>query len=537
MFKFNKKIAIIALSCICAISTLTGCGNSKKQEPEVTYELKKVDSSQLKSGKIYVKDGDGFYECPTGTTTFENAVSDKADNSRVIMFGKDDVMIPTLYKDQQLVYVTKDTPSSFTWERYEDEGYTVGVVGLQATSTNKYSLTVDPKYLLDGSSLRTLMGENGLKSGDQVIFNKVNDTTITNKNISKGGSILGLTQGDAYSLDLYKGSEYTSLTNVVADTHVFSNFEVFTSEDFEYAEADYIVIDVPDTLMSGYYYVSQLGFVRYVNGSAADGDKNVNFNTPYYYYDEEGTQYTYDEIKTDANSDTNKDDSKKDEKEIDAADAYTNTTYVDCSNEQMTISITYQDATTKINGKDTAISDTEAGYPTAKLTGPDGTSYLFTASNQSEKTLTCTVENPMIGEWTTTIGNISQRKFAVNTEFKSGHSDTLIHKGSGTQEMTYYLKDNMAKGLFAITWENKSRAATVEVTAPDGTEYSKDIDPNCVYADGYGYIELVLGELNYGDYKISVTGDDLGRVRCQSEDISATGTPTIKIDTTESKAQ
>jgi uncharacterized C2H2 Zn-finger protein len=113
--KLNKKFAL-SLILITAISALTGCsfGGKEEEAPEVVYELTPLTADQLEQGKIYVKDGDKFFECPMGTSTFsveDDSYVDEVDESRVIMFGKDDALIPTLYEDQQLVYITKVNPT------------------------------------------------------------------------------------------------------------------------------------------------------------------------------------------------------------------------------------------------------------------------------------------------------------------------------------------------------------------------------------------------------------------------------------------
>lgn len=498
-----KRFLTLSLAIAITVTGLTGCGLFEKEEEvvEVSYEQVPLDATQLQEGKIYVKDGDKFIECPQGTPTFtvKGSKIEKVDRTHTIMFGKDDQLIPTLYKDQELIYVTSTTPGVFCWERYEDEGYTLGVVNLQPTSTNKYSLKVNPLYLLQGSSLRTLMSEAGIQAEQEIIFNKVNDTTITGGNISPAGSILGLEQFEAYSVDLYKGSEYILLTNVQADTHVYNAFEVYTSAEYDYVETDYITIDIPENFMSGYYYLYGLGFFRYVDGSAADGLKDVNFNVPYYYTDSEGNEYTYDEINV-----NEKDPENQETATID----YSSTTSLDCSNAEMTIKIVYGPATTKINGKETEINDSEVGYPTATLVSPDGETYEFTQSINEENTLTCTVSAPRIGDWTTNLSNMNTRKFNITTSFASGHSNSLVHTGSGTQILTYYLPQSLVDGLFEITWENETRAATVTIKDPNGNKHET------TFEEGYGFKKIEVGAATAGEYRIEITGDDLGRVIC-----------------------
>lgn len=530
MMKLNKKFAL-SLILITAISALTGCsfGGKEEETPEVVYELTPLTADQLEQGKIYVKDGDKFFECPMGTSTFsveDDSYVDEVDESRVIMFGKDDALIPTLYKDQQLVYITKVNPTKVYWERYEDEGYTVGVCGLTQSSTGKFTVPIEGIYFLEGSTLKdAIKQESSLSIEDEIIFNKISSVKIEAPNISRAGSILGLTKDQAYSVDIYKGSDYYPVTNIIADTHVFCNFEVQESNSFEYIETDYLVVNVPETIMSGYYYLNGLGFFRYVNGSAADGDDGINFNTPYYYTDEDGEVITYDDIAQTIDPDG--EDVVIDENAPD----HTNTVYVDCSNKKMTVSVSYASLTAIVNGTETNIVNDAKDVPTAKLTAPNGKEYDFLL-DQDTSTLTCEVPNPLSGEWVTSVYNADNRRISFFTEFTSGHSDTLYHEGSGAQNMTYYLSEHMSNGLFVITWENKSRAAIVTITTPDGSEFSQEETPEVVFKDGYGFVQFELGELNYGDYTIEIEGDDLGRVRVQSEDLALSdGVPTIQVET------
>lgn len=499
-----KRFLTLSLAIAITITGLTGCGLFEKKEEvvEVSYEQVKLDATQLEVGKIYVKDGESFIECPQGTKTFDATPGMEirhVDRSHTIMFGKDDQLIPTLYKDQELIYVTSTTPKTFFWERYEDEGFTIGVVNLKPTATNKYSLIVNPMYVLAGSSLRTLMSESNITTDDEIIFNKINTTNITGGNVSPAGSILGLDQFEAYSVDLYKGSEYISLTNVQADTHVYNAFEVYESTSYDYVETDYVTIDIPDNFMSGYYHLYGLGFFRYINGSAADGMNNVNFNTPYYYTDSEGNLYTYDEINV-----NDKDDETQETKDVD----YTSITSLDCSNAQMTIKIVYDAATTKINGKETEINDSEVGYPTAVVVSPDGEIFEFTQSIDEKNTLICTIKAPRIGDWTTNISNMTSRRFNITTSFASGHSNSLVHSGSGKQVLTYYLPQSLVDGIFEVTWENKTRAAKVAIIDPNGTVH--DVS----YEEDYGFKKITTGASIAGEYRIEISGDDLGRVTC-----------------------
>ena len=108
--------------------------------------------------------------------------------------------------------------------------------------------------------------------------------------------------------------------------------------------------------------------------------------------------------------------------------------------------------------------------------------------------------------------------FDINYTFVSGHSDTIIHSGSGKANLTYYLNNSMENAIFTIEWENKDRAAEVEIKTEDGTVYSKAEDESCILEEGYGYTKILVPNAAYGNYEITVSGDNLGRVRVTTEE-------------------
>lgn len=504
--------AIAGLLCITTMATLlTGCG--KKEEEGPTYALTPVAESDLQAGLFYAKTPDGFYELPAGTRNYtdKELIAKEADSSRIVWFGEDDVCIPTLYKDDQLVYCTSETiPSAFTWERYKDQGYTIGISGLTVNEANRYSVPASEASLkLDSSFVAGLAEVN---DDDVLIVDKVDGKSVNNTNVSEGGTITGLTAGKEYNVDTYVGSAYTSVA-CTADTHAFSSYELYETSTYSFAQSNYIILTVPNYLRSGYYYMNGIGMVKYANVTREEGISAINFNSPYYLgTDEEGNIITADD-KVDT-TDTTEETSKN---------VYTSKFYIDCTNEKMVVDVAYSDILTEINGveinaSDAVLESLKNNQPKVTMVGPDEKSYVFAPSNQAENTLECTVDMPLSGEWTVTLEGFDLRTFDISHTLTSGHSDTMMHTGSGKASMTYYLKDSLDQSVFEISWENKDRAATVEITGPDKTKYSKALDESCVIDEGYGYIVMKIDNAKFGNYEVSVEGDELGRVRVTSQD-------------------
>jgi len=514
-----------------AIGFLAGCKEKEVVPEEPVYELKPLTAEQLEAGKYYVKNGDTFYVLPTGTHNFNDKnliVRDNrnVDQRRVIWFGPDDITIPTLYADDTLVYVTQNLPDSFVWERYKDDGYTIGLTGLTINATGSYSVVMDGNNFYPNSSMKNAVASSGASVGDSLVLDAIDKLKVSNGNVSECGSILGLQANRTYSIDMYDGSKYLPMENIVADTHIFGAYEVYTSSICNYMQANYIQVVVPDNFISGYYFINGTGFVRYVDNARSQGITDVDFNLSYYFTDSDGKVHTRDELDDDGNI------------IVDEEKYYSTFTNIDCSNNAMTIDISYEDAKgTNVDGSEFTYSDDEVGLPQAKLIDPDGNEdYVFVNSNSKEKTLTLKVDNPIPGLWEVRVYNAQKRYFSVATTFSSGHNDTLVHNG-GNSEITYYVPENMNNALVTITWTN----TTVQPNYKEGVviKDQKINDPNDEkeltftrdsvtvsdtenYKEGRGIVKMVIGEIKYGDYKIRLNSDyALGRVRVTFTDLDA----------------
>lgn len=502
----------LAAIMILSLAALAGCG---RNEEEIVYELTPVTEEELETGCYYVKSGDQYYKMPdtTGRASFDgdSLVAKEASSDRTLMFGQDDVFIPTLYKDDMLIYVTKEAiPTSFTWERYEDDGYTIGVAGLSENEAGRYTTSKTATTVKADSSFGQALAD--VADEETIIIDKVDNTSVSNANISTGGSITGLTYGTEYTVDTYVGSEYIE-AKATADTHVFTSFELYETSTYDFAQANYIVLTVPSYLRSGYYLINGTGFVKYANATREEGIAGINFNSPYYLgTDESGNVITADDVDVNTGEETDI-----------PRNTYTSSCYIDCTNESMTVQINYSDVLEQINGVDlnvpNAVIESMEGVPlSAILTGPDGSEYTFEPSYEQENQLQCVVQMPLSGNWTVTLNGFDLRTFDINYTFVSGHSDTIIHSGSGKANLTYYLNNSMENAIFTIEWENKDRAAEVEIKTEDGTVYSKAEDESCILEEGYGYTKILVPNAAYGNYEITVSGDNLGRVRVTTEE-------------------
>lgn len=518
----KKKFLLTLFTLIVSVTMLTGC--NKEEEEVVSYDLVAYQIDQLCESTYYVQTGDGFYPVTPGTMTVgenEGAIAEQVNNNRMVWYGLDDNQIPTLYKNQSLVFCTANQiPASWVFERYEDLGYTIGIRALTPNSAGRYETVLDGYTLHPMSSAYTQL--SSLANGTIVGIDRIGATQINNNYVSRGGTITGLAKDQVYSVDVYQGSVYVN-TNMTADTHAFSSYELYETTDYSYNQSNYVTIKIPDYFVSGYYYINGAGMFKYVANDSSQGISGVNFNTPYYVgYDEDGNLITAEQQKQ------MKEQEVTEVEKINEGNEWKFTQSIDTSMENLNITITYSDMATvketetvaaqlelSTQGMDNTSEEVPVSVPEAKLTAPDGTQYDFISSATDGNFLSVNVEMPISGDWLVLIKGMENKTFDITSNIGSGHSNSVLHSGNGTAEMTYYLSTAIKDAVFDFTWENTEHACTIEIIGPDGTKYDVTEETEGeVLSSSYGHTSMRLGQCIAGNYLIKITGEELGRVRC-----------------------
>ena len=206
------------------------------------------------------------------------------------MFGPDHEQIPTLYRDTQLIYKSSDfnnpnadgsvsgTPTDYYLERFSDLGWSIGLTRLSNPDGTKYRTAVIEQNFYPGcSAVRNLQ----LQQDASLVIDKINGVPITGSNVSSVGTVTGLTMGTEYTVDAYIGTTPVG-GQVMADVHMFGSFELYDLKDYELDSTGYAIINIPDYMWSGYYYINGMGLFRYVNGYKAYGTNDVEYNTAYF---------------------------------------------------------------------------------------------------------------------------------------------------------------------------------------------------------------------------------------------------------------
>jgi hypothetical protein len=198
----------------------------------------------------------------------------------------------------RLIYVSStEVPQEIVFERFADYGYSIGISNMEADKGGHYFMTFadvdddDYKYFIDMNSDASQLTE--LTAITRLYLDKVGNVKVDEKNVSDGGTVLGLKKDKKYTCEFYTGTYYQDF-NLTANIHCFGSMERFVNYDYEFMHSNFIVIEIPEYFKSGYYFVNGVGLFRYVsdgdiskyNGKAYD--ESIDWNAPIILYDDDG---------------------------------------------------------------------------------------------------------------------------------------------------------------------------------------------------------------------------------------------------------
>ena len=532
-------------AAIAALSVAaTGC---KKKEPEregpMEQALAAVTVNDLRSGCYYVKNGGDFFELPVEgmnfdpsrpaetTTMAPNGIIRK-DANRIVDFVYKDNAIPTLYKNDQLVFKASGNVPSFTWERFNDQGYSIGLYGLSVSAADKIQFE-DGKSGNDGTSSITAAIAASLTDGMTLdkgfVLDKVNGASLTGNNLRDGGIVAGLTKDAIANCDLYVGTMLLS-ASATADMRAFTSFELYTTDLYSNSPDGYAIVDIPDYLKSGYYYINNAGLVKYYNVERGTDTTDIKMDEPYYYEDGKGGVMTYYEYmeKTGAiNQNTEvKGGASSLEDTPDTMDFNT-----DVTQSGLTFNIAY-----KYQTKEAETAAKQVGrFPRVILVSPTGTATELASKGSAADDewihMSSAVEGAVAGTWQLRFYNFEDLYRTISTDIASGNAKSFVQSGNSGQITVHYDESPIANDI-TITWQNADHAANVTIRTPDGTEYSKEKTPGNLMLDEYGKIVFKLPNLADGNYLFQIQGTDLGRVWVDNEESVSLGndpsTPEIR---------
>lgn len=490
------------------------------------YMIQDLSVQDLVGGNFYVKDPNGiFHKIPAGTVLTDGSSNDlpaesPAPENRAVSFTKDESLIPTMYSDSSLVFKTDETnklPETFMLERYKDAGYSFGVRGLTSDgSSYKYHAKADGVHFDMNSSIVHMK----ISSGDEVIFDKVGGVALSTDNVSEAGIVEGLTKDQLYRVDTYVGTTYVGL-DASADTHMFTSYETYEITDYSLQKDGYAEIKFPSYMWSGYYYVQGMGMIRYINHNKIKGDNNVEYNTPYYLGKDDNGNMIYNPADTPVLTDDNKQDIGAENmlvKSVEKAEdlEWTSELTIDNPQDMLYVEVDYSEGQVIVNGNIAHPGEgaKTAGVmtPSASLVDPSGVEHQFRV-NDTDRALVCDVKNPSVGTWIVKMKGMYGRTFRISQSFEGPDSTMIVKNSDAAAGMKVYIKDDLKNGVFKFVWEDTSHAAEIEITNDKGQVIGNKKTPENVLKETYGEIDLNVGELKSGEYKVLIMGESLGHVK------------------------
>lgn len=298
----KNKIAI-ALFLLLTCFSLCAC-RQRSQE-----EIKETDSEtayldDLEAGYYYIRHKNqetGAFETyplyfPTATFE-EGSISSTPSNDRIFWFKDDEYeKIPTMYPGDALIFYSDGVLSeSFTFERFEDLGYTIGLRGMTVSPSGRYNISTetedqctfpggDTDVILDLSENESVKLDSlgGIKLRDNGgIYLEGSETSDSSSYLTRCGTIrhdLFDGKDKEYVAEIYKGTiryEYS----FKPDVRILGSMEGYSSINYEFESEKIINIEVPEFFNNGYYLLNGQGLIRYLKDTD-QFDETTEMNTP-----------------------------------------------------------------------------------------------------------------------------------------------------------------------------------------------------------------------------------------------------------------
>ena len=266
------KIYRVTALLLAAVMILPGCGRRRTEEEEDNYLYTDEgiayleDEADLEDNEYYVLHDGRYEKLYFGNATYDTS-GGGSGRDRVLWFDEEDFgRIPTLYRGDKLVYhKTDDLEESFELERFYDDGYTIGIAGLEEMDSGRYAFEA-----LEGNSLINPASDAARVrelNAEVAIIDTIGGSPLRAGNISECGTIIGLTEGKYYSTDIYVG---TRLSNYVlcADSRAMHSVSREVLHDYTFLRSTILQVNLPTTYNTGYYAIAGHGLFRYVDGTS-----------------------------------------------------------------------------------------------------------------------------------------------------------------------------------------------------------------------------------------------------------------------------
>lgn len=260
-----KKFIILLLTVIM-LFTLTSC---KQPIADEHGNMLYYKYSEIKENGFYVHNiaDDTFTPLNNGASGYQGQATE-VDTSRYIWLGNNELDLIKLTpvvdnKNTELVAIFKgegSVPSLVVLEEYKNLGYTLGV---QFTvSPDNKTLYIDNTNVCDSSMMKSVLEKHTSTQLPIYSINENQELPITNVD-REINMLLGLEKNKPYEISFFDGTTYDSEV-VKADTMVLKSKDLVTIKSpFKKTRQGYFVVNLPENINSGYYYVNSSGMFAF----------------------------------------------------------------------------------------------------------------------------------------------------------------------------------------------------------------------------------------------------------------------------------
>lgn len=264
--KLTKRILTMGLALTMAFG-LTACGESNV----ISYEGQTIEAAPAGTYVLSSKDGLAYPTLAEGQTE---------DTDHWFLFESQLENIAELGAKDQLIYTNiEERPTSFTFYKFDELGYTVG------TSFDVYTETSDaksPTIITFGTSRNVFSPISSYldtyvtdKINENVKITKINGIKMKTSMLTSAGYLKGLTKDAMYKFTFYQGTYYKSIT-VKADSLLLYKSGKYATTSYSEMESNYFIINLPTDMPNGYYYLEGFGIFKYTgNNGGINGDDKV----------------------------------------------------------------------------------------------------------------------------------------------------------------------------------------------------------------------------------------------------------------------
>lgn len=266
------------------LTTLSDSKENAKNEVE--------DIEKLEDNSFYVTSGSGYQKAGIKDYTFEgNEINKDSSDNRAIFFDIESENIPTVSGNEVLLYTSKtEVPEEFIFERFRDDGVSIGLANLVKDESNHYYFPLSDNDSDDYKGYVDMKSEvsNVTKLTDvtRLYIDQVGGLKVNPDSVTAGGVIKGLEPNKSYVGTFYTGTNYQDF-RVDSNIHTFTSMEEMKAYDYEFMHSNVIKVKIPEYFKSGYYLVNGIGFIRYI-AEKDIGNANIDYNSPMIIYDEYG---------------------------------------------------------------------------------------------------------------------------------------------------------------------------------------------------------------------------------------------------------